>query len=172
MLKLLCASAASIVLLSACTPEPAGQTAANTRGVEIRWTNYGIPHIKAQDWEGLGFGLANAVATNTVCVLARELITVRGEQAKYFGGSERNINNDAFHKALLHSAKLDDYLSYGSAESKSMDAGFVAGYNHFVASQQGRLPAACNNEPWIKAIDINDLARLAIGTGIRYGRVG
>jgi acyl-homoserine-lactone acylase len=169
MRKLVCASVASLALLSACSEEPVTQTAVDSRGVEIRWTSYGIPHIKAENWEGLGFGLASAVATNTVCVLARELITVRGEQARYFGDSERNINNDAFHKALLHSAKLDEYLNYGSDESKSMDRGFVDGYNHFVSSHQGQFPATCNNQPWVKAIDLNDLARLAIGTGIRYG---
>lgn len=169
MAKLSCALMASVALLSACSQEPESEATADSRGVEIRWTSYGIPHIKAASWEGLGFGLANAVATDTICVLARELVTVRGEQAKYFGASERNINSDAFHKALLHPAKLDEYMNYPTDESKAMDAGYVAGYNHFIEANAGQLPAACNNEPWIKAIDITDMARLGIGMGIRYG---
>ena len=26
--------------------------------VEIRWTSYGIPHVKADDWGSLGYGFA------------------------------------------------------------------------------------------------------------------
>ena len=70
--------------------------------VQIRWTDYGIPHVRANSWEGLGYGFAHAFATNTICVLAREFITVRGEQAKYFGATEENINQDAFYRALLN----------------------------------------------------------------------
>ncbi|MBT4254534.1 MAG: hypothetical protein HOD87_00580, partial [Gammaproteobacteria bacterium] len=47
--------------------------------VQIRWTSHGIPHIQADNWEGLGYGFAHAIATNTICVLAREFVTVRGE---------------------------------------------------------------------------------------------
>ena len=68
--------------------------------VQLRWTEHGIPHIKANSWEGLGYGFAHAIAANTICVLAREFATVRGEQAKYFGATEANINQDVFHRAL------------------------------------------------------------------------
>ena len=80
--------------------------------VQLRWTEHGIPHVKANSWEGLGYGFAHAIAANTICVLAREFVTVRGEQAKYFGATEANINQDAFHRALLHQDKLNEYLSY------------------------------------------------------------
>ncbi|HJN95508.1 MAG: penicillin acylase family protein [Gammaproteobacteria bacterium] len=157
----------SISLLVACNPEPEVQSAANA--VELRWTNYGIPHIKADSWHGLGYGFAYAVATDTVCVLAREMVTVRGEQAKYFGASEGNIHTDTFHRALLNPAKIDEYLDYGSESNKLMDAGYVEGYNRYIESHRGQLPASCNNEPWVKPIDTRDLARLTIGVGIRYG---
>lgn len=137
--------------------------------VQLRWTEHGIPHIKANSWEGLGYGFAHAIASNTICVLAREFVTVRGEQAKYFGASENNINQDAFHRALLNEGKLDDYLAYGSADSGAMDAGYVKGYNDYIASNRGAMPDSCNNAPWITPINERDLARIAIGVGIRYG---
>ena len=84
--------------------------------VQLRWTDHGIPHIKANSLEGLGYGFAHAIAANTICVLAREFVTVRGEQAKYFGATEANINQDAFHRALLHQDKLNEHLSYASAD--------------------------------------------------------
>ena len=46
--------------------------------VQLRWTEHGTPHIKANSWEGLGYGFAHAIAGNTICVLAREFATVRG----------------------------------------------------------------------------------------------
>jgi acyl-homoserine-lactone acylase len=168
----------AVLALSACnqdsqksinsTMAPA-QSMSPANEVVVRWTSYGIPHVIADSWEGLGFGFAHAVATNTVCVLARELITVRGEQAKYFGGSDSNIDSDAFHKALLNDDKIDDYLAYGSSDNRAMDEGYVAGYNNFVQSQAAQLPASCRGEDWVKPIDIRDLAKLSLGVGIRYG---
>ena len=152
----------------AVTPETAAEVAP-VNEVQLRWTEHGIPHIKANSWEGLGYGFAHAIASNTICVLAREFVTVRGEQAKYFGASENNINQDAFHRALLNKSKLDDYLAYGSADSGAMDAGYVKGYNDYIASNRGAMPDSCNNAPWITPINERDLARIAIGVGIRYG---
>jgi len=179
-LKLLPLSIAA--LITACSPESTGGDAESAPGavevltatetaseVQIRWTTHGIPHIKADDWEGLGYGFAHAIATNTICVLAREFVTVRGEQAKYFGASESNVNADAFHRALLHSDKIDEYMDYGSDESHEMDAGYVDGYNNFIKTRAGNLPASCNNAPWVTPISERDIAKLAIGVGIRYG---
>ncbi len=172
-------------LLAACSEQPAMEQAAVDNDltiaqaestvttikneVQLRFTSHGIPHVKAESWEGLGYGFAHAVATNTVCVLAKELITVRGEKAKYFGDSERNINGDAFHKALLHPGKIDEYLASSSQDNKEMDKGYAAGYNNFLEVKKGQLPASCNGADWVKPIDVNDLAKLALGSGIRYG---
>ena len=38
---------------------------------QIRWTSYGIPHVKADDWGSLGFGFAYATARDAVCVLRK-----------------------------------------------------------------------------------------------------
>ena len=38
---------------------------------QIRWTSYGIPHVKANDWGSLGYGFAYATATDAICVIAR-----------------------------------------------------------------------------------------------------
>lgn len=148
---------------------PSSMMAEATEEVQLRWTSHGIPHVKANSWEGLGFGLAHGVAANAVCVLARELVTVTGERAKYFGDSDSNVNSDAFHKALLNPAKINEYLSSGSPDNHEMDAGYVAGYNDYIATNAGQLPASCNDQPWVKAIDVQDLAKLSIGVGIRYG---
>ena len=50
-----------------------------------------------------------------------------------------------------------------------MNAGYVSGYNNFIKMRAGNMPASCNNAPWITPITERDLAKMAIGVGIRYG---
>jgi acyl-homoserine-lactone acylase len=151
-----------------CSPKPPTEAGTGDE-VEIQWTSHGIPHIQADSWEGIGYGFAHAVATNTICVLAREFVTVRGEQSKYFGASEASINSDAFHLAMLHEAKIDEYLEASSIDNRELDKGYVRGYNNFIKTRAGSLPLSCNDAPWITPISERDMVKLNIGVGIRYG---
>ena len=170
------AAALSLSALVACAPdesvsndEASALSNAVKETVDVRWTEHGIPHITAQTWEGLGFGFAHSVAQNGVCVLAKELITVNGELSKYFGAENGNVNSDAFHRALLNDAKIDQYLGASSDDSNAMDSGYARGYNRYIDTHADQLPASCAGAEWVKPIDERDLARLAIGVGIRYG---
>ena len=160
-------------LMAACAPDEGvsnnGVSDSTKETINVRWTEHGIPHITAQTWEGLGFGFAHSVAQNGVCVLAKELVTVNGELSKYFGAENGNVNSDAFHRALLNDAKIDEYLAASSADSNAMDSGYARGYNRYIDTHADQLPASCAGAEWVKPIDERDLARLAIGVGIRYG---
>ena len=160
-------------LMAACAPDEGvsnnGVSDSTKETINVRWTEHGIPHITAQTWEGLGFGFAHSVAQNGVCVLAKELVTVNGELSKYFGAENGNVNSDAFHRALLNDAKIDEYLGASSADSNAMDSGYARGYNRYIDTHADQLPASCAGAEWVKPIDERDLARLAIGVGIRYG---
>jgi acyl-homoserine-lactone acylase len=50
-----------------------------------------------------------------------------------------------------------------------MDSGYARGYNRYIDTHADQLPASCAGAEWVKPIDERDLARLAIGVGIRYG---
>ena len=170
------AAALGLSALVTCAPEAivsnddsSASSNAMKETVGVRWTEHGIPHITAQTWEGLGFGFAHSVAQNGVCVLAKELIAVNGELSKYFGAENGNVNSDAFHRALLNDAKIDQYLGASSDNSNAMDSGYARGYNRYIDTHADQLPASCAGAEWIKPIDERDLARLAIGVGIRYG---
>ena len=160
-------------LMAACAPDEGvsnnGVSDSTKETINVRWTEHGIPHITAQTWEGLGFGFAHSVAQNGVCVLAKELVTVNGELSKYFGAENGNVNSDAFHRALLNDAKIDEYLAASPADSNAMDSGYARGYNRYIDTHADQLPASCAGAEWVKPIDERDLARLAIGVGIRYG---
>ncbi|MEJ2140662.1 MAG: penicillin acylase family protein [Gammaproteobacteria bacterium] len=63
--------------------------------VEIRWTSYGIPQVKADDWGSLGYGFAYATATDGVCVFAREVARANGTLTADMGATPENIGSDA-----------------------------------------------------------------------------
>ena len=168
---LLCAS------LAGCggAPQVAGPNATASQSdaryrSTIRWTAYGVPHIKANDWGSLGYGLAYAVATDGVCILAREFVVVRGEQAKFFGPEEGRREADVLHKATITEGAIATAGGRTPKEMLALQTGYVAGYNRYLADHTGdKLPLSCRNQPWVKPIDLTDLARLSLGVGIRYG---
>ena len=51
----------------------------------IMRTEYGVPHIVADDWGSLGFGQGYAFAQDRACTLIDQVIKVRGERSKWFG---------------------------------------------------------------------------------------
>ena len=55
-------AASILTLLTACNnkPEPTQAAEDATYQANIRWTSYGIPHVKADDWGSLGYGFAYA----------------------------------------------------------------------------------------------------------------
>jgi acyl-homoserine-lactone acylase len=166
--------AIGLALLSACgraaeAPVAAVEIAPPDYQTEIRWTRYGIPHVKAEDWAGLGYGFAYATARDGVCVIARELVRVDGEMSRYFGSDESNLSSDIFHKAILQAPRLGAFQCSESENSAAFSRGYVAGYNRYLRDSEGNLPAACNDKPWVRLMTDVDVARLSIGVAIRYG---
>ncbi|MFK7914029.1 MAG: penicillin acylase family protein [Pseudomonadales bacterium] len=136
---------------------------------DIRWTSYGIPHVAAEDWGSLGYGFAYATATDAVCVLARDVAVVNGELSRFFGVGDGNLESDIFHKAILPDARLAAFAEAQSTRANAFSAGYVAGYNRYLRDHAERLPASCAGASWVREITDNDVIRLAMGVGIRYG---
>lgn len=137
--------------------------------VDLRWTSYGIPHVKANDWGSLGYGFAYATATDAVCVIAKDVQMVNGNLSTHFGPDGGNLQSDIFHKAILTDAKLADYDQQQSERAKAMNAGYAAGYNRFLQDHKDSMPKSCAGADWVRPITETDLVRLGIGVGIRYG---
>jgi len=136
---------------------------------EIRWTSYGIPHVKAANWGSLGYGFAYATATDAVCTIAREVMMVKGELSKFLGRADGNHESDIFHRALLDAATVRRFNASQSAKSTRFAVGYVAGYNRYLRDHRSELPADCRGADWVQAMTADDVTRLTIGVGIRYG---
>ena len=133
-------------------------------------TDYGIPHVTADSWEGIGYGVAYAYAQDNFCLLAEEFVTIRGERSMYFGpegtvlhGSQEvdNLSSDVFMRSVIDLPRLRAGAGAQGREANLLAAGYVAGYNRFLrdAGTEG-IPAECRGKPWVKPITNDDMLRL------------
>lgn len=175
--------ASAMVLLAACSdPSSTSSTTSTTNSLasqsaptdyqfdtEIRWTSYGIPHVKADDWGSLGYGFAYATANAAVCTIARDVLMVNGNLSRYLGAGDGHYASDVFHRAVLDEQMLEGYRAGQDARAMQFGVGYVAGYNRYLRDNRDSLPANCAGADWVREISEADVDRLAIGVGIRYG---
>lgn len=136
----------------------------------ITRTTYGIPHIEARDWRGVGYGVAYAYAQDNLCLLAEEFATVAGERSRHWGpegkavlgfGPVDNLSSDVFFRAVIDLPTLREGAKTLSPRAQDLMAGYVAGYNRFLkdAGPDG-IPAECRGKAWVRPIDADDMLRL------------
>lgn len=136
---------------------------------QIRWTSYGIPHVKADNWGSLGYGFAYATARDAVCTMARDVVMVNGELARHFGPANGNYESDVFHRAVIDTAAVRAFARGQSDKSNQFADGYVAGYNRYLREHAAELPTSCRGAAWVQPVTADDVTRLTIGVGIRYG---
>ncbi len=84
------------------TARQVSEVQAGAMSADIRRTAFGIPHIRASDERGLGYGIGYAYAQDNLCLLANEVVTVNGQRARYFGAEQatleerNNLTSDVF----------------------------------------------------------------------------
>ena len=169
------AAAAAVAGLAACTTPALAPAQKPT--ASIQRTANGVAHISAPDYETLAYGVAYAHAQDNVCQTAQQLVTVRAERARYFGAGTgllglRALPNDQvdlFIKAHMDDAALARARAATSVDAQAMERGTVAGYNRFLADNLGRLPAACNNQPWVQPMTLAELYRLTEVSTVQAG---
>ncbi|TAD81620.1 MAG: penicillin acylase family protein [Sphingomonadales bacterium] len=164
-ISVLAAAAAALVVA------PAGEAVAGKRySASITRTTYGIPHIEARDWRGVGYGVAYAYAEDNLCLLAEEFATVAGERSLHFGpegkavlGFEQvdNLSSDVFFRAVIDLPALREGAKTLTPRARDLMEGYVAGYNRFLkdAGTEG-IPAECRGKAWVRPITADDMLRL------------
>ncbi|WP_193076019.1 acylase [Pseudomonas sp. FME51] len=134
---------------------------------EIRWTSFGIPHIYAPDERGLGYGIGYAYARDNLCLLSDEVLTVRGERARFIGREGRssagldNMQSDFFFGWLNTDEAVAAFLRAQPPEVQQLLSGYVAGFNrHLEEASQAGMPFACRDADWLRPLQVTDLVRL------------
>jgi acyl-homoserine-lactone acylase len=147
------------LVLSACIDEDRHEyeyTANVTR------TEYGIPHISAENWGSLGFGYGYAYAQDNFCVLMKEVVRANGESARYLG-DEGNLQQDFVYKLY----NTDEYIRDSYLENQDFAellAGFTTGVNRYYketgVDNLAEGDEGCRGAEWARELNGTDVAKL------------
>ena len=140
----------------------------------IKRTEYGIPHITADNFGSYGYGYGYVHAEDNLCVLAEDLLTIRGQRARYLGrdgsytipangNTSSNVNSDFFWTMMATQDVVDRIREESDQQALDATRGFVAGYNRYVRElRAGEHPgrhADCRDSSWIGPITEDDMFR-------------
>ncbi|WP_116364463.1 penicillin acylase family protein [Parahaliea mediterranea] len=135
-----------------------------TYQADIVWTEYGIPHITAQDWGSLGYGYGYAYAQQNFCVAMKEFVRAAGESARYLG-DEGNLNEDFVYK-LFNSDERIERIFFDAASDKVLDlaSGYAAGMNRYLretgVDNLAEGEEGCRGAEWVREVSAADIGRL------------
>ncbi len=156
-----------ILTLTACSDSsdrgagvPVDPPAETTFSAEIRRTEYGIPHIKADNWASLGYGYGYAYSQDNFCVTMREVALASGRWAEYTG---EGIERDFLWRYINGSKEEFTANFFDKLPQRDQDliTGYAAGMARYL-NETGidALPEGengCRGEPWVFAPDRIDL---------------
>ena len=129
----------------------------------IRRTEHGIPHIQADDWEGLGYGYGYAYAQDNFCVTMRGIVAANSRSAELMGEAEGDPATDFTLRFLLgdRDAFIANFLPDANSPAYRLVEGFAFGINrHLRETGVANLPdgeAGCRDADWVFEIDAVDL---------------
>ncbi len=133
---------------------------------EVRWTRYGIPHVKAHNYGGYGY----AYARHHLCLLADRTLTLRGERSRHFGAQGHttvgfietsNLNSDLFYRVQLSKEAVAQASSELSPDARALARDYAAGVNRYSREKSGG-PCGLVQVPFLEESDVI-LTMLAIG---------
>ncbi len=148
------------------TPEPPiPPEPGPTLSAEIRRTEFGIPHVRANDWGSLGYGIGYAYAQDNFCVVMREVIFSIGRSAELLG-EEGNVNDDLLFTYLNGDLETfeQEVIAQQPQRVRDLNEGYVAGINRYL-EETGveNLPEGdlgCRDADWVFPITSTDIALL------------
>ncbi|RZS36859.1 acyl-homoserine-lactone acylase [Herbihabitans rhizosphaerae] len=142
----------------------------------IRYTEFGIPHITASDFAGLGEGYGYAVAKDNLCLLADTYLTANGERSRFLGpdgqvspgqsATTTNLNSDLYFTRLKDAKIVEGLVDLPAPqgpepEVKEVVRGYAKGYNRYLAETGvGNISdPACRGKDWVRPISDIDVYR-------------
>lgn len=149
--------AAPFLLAQTGCSDPSAGTYGKNYEAEIRWTSNGVPHITAANVPSAAYGQGYAFAQLNGCILADQVVKLRGERARFFGPGEEdaNVDSDFIHKSLEFMTKGQTSWDAQTEETQAIVTGYAAGYNTFITERGDELP--CGGEAWLQPITEQEL---------------
>lgn len=164
--------------LSAAPPPPEPEP---TFSAEVRRTEFGIPHVTADDWSSLGYGYGYAYAQDNFCIAMREIVFATSRSSELLGETQGDQVSDFVLRSILGTKEefRERLLGDTETEAYQLGSGFAAGMNRYLADTGvENLPegnAGCRNASWVYAIDATDLwmmiGRIGLGGSSDQGLI-
>lgn len=137
--------------------------------VEVRFTPYGVAHIRSGSFEGAGYGYGWALARDNLCVVVERMITIGGERSRtmpadetyydvFAGGDISNVDSDAVYTYLLPASAARRTRAGASRDVRALVRGYVAGFNHHV-SGPALAGEDCRSQAWFRPLTEQDVWR-------------
>ncbi|MFG3280531.1 penicillin acylase family protein [Streptomyces sp. NPDC048111] len=175
---------AAVAMISTMTAAGSPGTGTRTAGQAsdaptIRYTEYGIPHITASTWEGLGTGYGYAAAKDNICTLADTYLMVDAQRSRYLGpdgmtspgeqqNTTTNLNSDLYFQRINDNHVVERLLDQPAPNGPEPDVrnairGYVQGYNRYLAETgvNNISDPACRGAAWVRPITELDVYRHA-----------
>ena len=164
MFRLTCLASTFILALSACSDSSDNSIEIGTAefAAEIRRTDYGIPHITASDWKGLGYGHGYAYAQDNYCVLMRLVAESSGRSSELMGETNSRNQADFLQRFINGDKETFKEMVVDQLPQFAIDVaeGYTAGMNRYLRETGvENLPEGdwgCRNEPWVYEFDSID----------------
>ena len=83
-------AAAALAVVAGCDQPP--EEEAPKYSADITFTDFGIPHIVADDYGSLGFGEGYVAAEDHLCNISHIVLRSKGELARNLGPGDNNSN--------------------------------------------------------------------------------
>lgn len=172
--------AAALAGLSMLVLAPAAQ--ASGPGATIRYTEYGVPHIKARDLRGAGFGQGYAQARDHLCVIGEGMVSLAGQRSRWFGPdgppsgtivrASSNLASDLYFRGIADAGTVERLMGLPaplgpSADVRDLVRGYTAGFNKHLA--EGHR-TSCAGAPWLRPMTEVDVYRRAYAWGMALGQ--
>ena len=137
---------------------------------EIVWTEYGIPHVTANDWQGLGYGIGNAFAQQNFCTYMRDVVRANGQSAELLG-DDGNLDFDFVMKLYNTDEALERVKTQMTARGRALFEGYAAGISRYLADTGVENLAegdeGCRGEAWVRPITLDDTLKAGHKTILR-----
>jgi acyl-homoserine-lactone acylase len=131
----------------------------------IVWTEYGIPHVTADDWGSLGYGAGYAYARENFCVLMKEVVRANGESLRWFGEDGGSLADDLVYRFFSTDEYIQDvFIGTADPTLQALIRGYADGFNRYLEETGVEsLPEGdegCRGEDWVRPITEIDLGKV------------
>ncbi|SDX27454.1 acyl-homoserine-lactone acylase [Amycolatopsis xylanica] len=143
----------------------------------IRYTEYGIPHIVAKDYESLGYGQGYAAARDNLCAIEETALTTSASRSAQYGPdavpigmltrASTNLSSDLYFQRLNDNKVVDGLLSQVDGDIRDAVRGYANGVNKFL--KEATDPTC---KAWARPITEIDIYRHQYATSLAFGQGG